>query len=83
MSSEPWCDFNDMPQSGCAHCKGIPDERATRTLEHWAHPLVFTRSITARFDGQCPGGDHRIHAGETIHFCPEMEAWFCQGCVHA
>lgn len=57
MSGQEWCDFNDMPASGCAHCQGTPELDVKEKPE-------LDQIIVAKHDGKCSVCGDPIVAGE-------------------
>jgi hypothetical protein len=54
---DPWCEFNDMPASGCSHCLGTPELDVIQKPE--LGPIVI-----ARFNGTCAVCNKEIKADE-------------------
>jgi hypothetical protein len=59
MVSE-WCDFNDMPESGCSHCTGA-DKRADE-----AESTDSMFPFAAKYPGTCKACSEPIVVGEII-----------------
>lgn len=45
--AEEWCDFSDLPQATCAHCKGVT------LVEPETFYAVMDRAIQAQYGGVC------------------------------
>lgn len=74
--SDEWCDFNDMPKAGCAHCQGTPE------LVENVKPELEDVIIIARKDGICPECKEPIvagkdHIGRVKHQCGAFDEQPC------
>ncbi len=69
MSTEPWCDFNDMPKAGCEHCN--PGNNGPKPeLSNYKLAEYFT---------DCPGCMAPIRIGDTIGVTSDGD-WYHYGC---
>lgn len=81
MSTEDWCDFNDMPASQCAHCRKVPE---LPTMGGSAGPKPVLGTITvAQYHGTCASCENPIEPGD--HIGPDVNsnngrAWVHYGC---
>ena len=82
--TDPDCERSDLPQSMCAHCRGLSD------AEPPTAGLRITRFITAQYAGVCIADPtHHIEPGEDIGLAVSAEdeseqvGWLCTGCVRA
>lgn len=76
MSSDEWCEFNDMPKDGCAHCQGVKPEPVEKPL---TGPVVM-----AKMDTTCEFCGEKVEAG-VDHIALVIEgplegAWVHYGC---
>lgn len=65
--SEEWCDFTDLPKSGCEHCRPVPPPTPLRVM-----------SVTlAKYSADCPVCGGIIAEGDPIYLTDEHETWVC------
>jgi hypothetical protein len=68
--AEPRCTLTELPVTGCAHYRGIPDTESAGEPGPW---------ITARYEGHCQGCDDDIYGGDRIR-SDGHGGWLCQDC---
>jgi hypothetical protein len=73
LAPAAWCEKFDMPASGCAHCRGIPDLPA----EHHPRTGKLGPWVTAQFPARC-GCGAAIVPGDQIRAA--NGSWLCEGC---
>lgn len=69
---EKRCEWSDLPETMCAHCRGL-------TLEDNA-TLGVTQRFTARRGGRCPNCKNLYRAGDRIGKTTEGE-YICGTCA--
>ena len=77
--NDPECERSGLPQSMCAHCRGLDDEVSTSGLR-------VDRFVTASYPGRCAADpDHVIDVGTTIGHAIDDEGnavgWICGVCA--
>lgn len=83
MSADEYCEFSDLPKSGCGHCRSnsrvLPDTMFQANEKEDGRPAHAPRTwITAEFPGRCAKCRSKIDPGDRIG--ANDPGWICEDC---
>jgi hypothetical protein len=86
--AEPWCEWSQLPQAACAHCRKdrrvvtavLPDFGA---LAETAGDRDTGPAIEALYYGTCRGCGERWEPGDMITYSEGEDGWVCVQCAGA